>query len=704
MVKKAMRKIALLAAVLVAILSFNITALAEDASEVQDGVKVTVKTDKESYKANEEVKLTVDVQNGTNNDLKQIKAQYMLPDTLSELGNASSTIDNVAVGETGSIDTTLKVASSVIGGESEGGIDIKIIIGVAVAVVVIILVVLILIISKKKKAKKIAAGILAGIIGVSSLTTTGLIAEADTATAVTNANFKRVSVHDPSIVKDPESGNYYIFGSHKAFASSEDLMSWKTVSNNVVSDFRNIFAEGIAWSKLTDPGYDANGNMWAPDVVYNKEMKKWCMYMSVNGDKWHSSIALATSDSIDGPYEYAGTVVWSGMDTVERAKTTDLYDVIGEGQDIARYNLDPMNASSAKINAIDPNVLYDKDGKLWMVYGSWSAGIYIIELDETTGLRDYNVKYDLVKNESDPYLGTKLAGGCYVSGEGPYIIRMGDYYYLFLSYSGLSAVEGYQMRVFRSETIDGEYVDQNGKSAKYTSWIDNKTIDTGYKIFGSYSMSGLPRVQVAQGHNSAFTDDDGKTYLVYHTRFEDLNGTTESHNEGHEVRVHQMFLSLDGWPVATPYEYSGETLPTATYEKSKLVGKYELIKHTTSLFYSKLGSTKDSVGIVGNVNEAKSITVLKEVKVGDEVKKIRVKVNYNVLGGSVIELNEDGSITGVMAGSWEVDAANNITITSGDITYKGVFIEQANEIATREQTMTFTTTGNNLAVWGIKVD
>ena len=37
---------------------------------------------------------------------------------------------------------------------------------------------------------------------------------------------KRVSVHDPSIVWEPTSQTYYIFGSHRASAKSKDLMSW----------------------------------------------------------------------------------------------------------------------------------------------------------------------------------------------------------------------------------------------------------------------------------------------------------------------------------------------------------------------------------------------------------------------------------------------------------------------------------------------
>ena len=36
----------------------------------------------------------------------------------------------------------------------------------------------------------------------------------------------RVGVHDPSIVWEPASQTYYIFGSHRAAAKTTDLMSW----------------------------------------------------------------------------------------------------------------------------------------------------------------------------------------------------------------------------------------------------------------------------------------------------------------------------------------------------------------------------------------------------------------------------------------------------------------------------------------------
>ena len=146
-------------------------------------------------------------------------------------------------------------------------------------------------------------------------------------------------------------------------------------------------------------------------------------------------------------------------------------------------------------------MFYDEQGKLWMSYGSWSGGIWMIELDENTGLRDYNVSYSIKGSgngvTSDPYFGKKIAGGYYVSGEGSYIEYIGGYYFLFISYGGLAVGGnpndynngGYQMRYFRSENPDGPYKDANNVDAIFPTYRlnfgHNATDNRGATILGS---------------------------------------------------------------------------------------------------------------------------------------------------------------------------------------------------------------------------
>ena len=86
-----------------------------------------------------------------------------------------------------------------------------------------------------------------------------------------------------------------------------------------------------------------------------------------------------------------------------------------------------MNVS--RMNIMDPDVFYDEDGRMWMVYGSWSGGIFMIEIDEDTGYPIYPEADE--ENHVDSYYGKKLLGGYHNSIEGPHIMydETSGYYY-----------------------------------------------------------------------------------------------------------------------------------------------------------------------------------------------------------------------------------------------------------------------------------
>ena len=51
------------------------------------------------------------------------------------------------------------------------------------------------------------------------------------------------------------------------------------------------------------------------------------------------------------------------------------------------------------------------------------------------------------------------------------------------------------------------------------------------------------------GHNSAYYDEEtGRYFLVFHTRF-------ANSGESFQVRVHQMYMNAEGWPVVSPLRY-----------------------------------------------------------------------------------------------------------------------------------------------------
>jgi beta-xylosidase len=470
--------------------------------------------------------------------------------------------------------------------------------------------------------------------------------------------FKTVACHDPSIIvgEDPEGQKcYYIFGSHRAWAKSYDLQNWTYFENNLSKDYANILAEPAAWSAHGSKTYRVDGYMWAPDMIYNKDMGKWCMYLSVDGDNWYSSIVLLTADTIEGDWTYEGIVVYSGFHSDEYYDETDVAEVTGETEYPERYAKGKQWGDYYP-NNIDACVFYDDDGNLWMTYGSWSGGIYMLALDEKTGFRDKDVTYETGKH-SDAYFGKLIAGGCYVSGEASYIQKIGDYYWLFMSYGALEARGGYNIRVFRSETPDGDYVDELGNTPYFDVYQKNHNMSVGVRLFGGYQWRTFNYGQVAQGHNSAFVDDDGKAYIVFHTR-------TSDGSEAHYVKVHQLFVNKNGWLVAAPYQTVGETLNESGYSVADVAGTYGVILHKIDIDYANLETVKP--------------------------------VN--------VELKEDGTITGGYEGTWSLEPGTPyIDLTIDGVTYSGVTLKMDVE-GSKIETMTFTALGdsNQLTLWGSK--
>lgn len=563
----------------------------------------------------------------------------------------------------------------------------------------------------------------------------------------------RIAVHDPSIVMDVTGSNannplYYIYGSHLGRArtyASGNYQIWNTfktgeenteTSNSLFADvngklvnFKDAYSTQLVkkvknykGEEVDFPNFDAHawqakgnnvqGMQWAPDVIYNKTMKKWCMYMSLNGDNWCSTIVCFISDDLEGPWIYQGPVVCSGFSgryahngfaASDDWKNTDLAIATGCTSLPQRYNTDKWSPYGP--NCIDPCVFYDDDDNLWMSYGSWFAGIFMIKLDKENGLRDYTYTYPYqVKGvtitagaadanaTSDPYFGKKIAGGWGVSGEASYIQKVGKYYYLFMSYGGLTAAGGYQIRVFRSEKPDGPYKDcltSTGIGAVYDKPIDNfggdAKRDEGVKLFGNYQWETMSNAELAQGHNSAIVDHKGRALIVYHTRF-------MNRGEEHEVRVHQLFVNQDGWLVAAPYEFSGETYTDkdiATqqlYDATEVEGDYQIIAHP----YRQNTAAMDY---------EKPVT---------------------------IHLNADGSISGEYTGKWElVSGTSYINLTlkgvataNAEVKFKGVLTEQTIDY-TNIKALCFTALSSSdglatsggaslqtrgLSIWGSKAD
>ena len=226
------------------------------------------------------------------------------------------------------------------------------------------------------------------------------------------------------------------------------------------------------------------------------------------------------------------------------------------------------------------------------------------------------------------------------------------------------------MRVFRSEKPDGPYLDVRNTSAIFQSYKLNygstSNDNRGENIFGAYGDWGNQVKgnwsERSQGHNSIIAAEDGRTYLVYHTRF-------QNRGEIHEVRVHQVFQNEDGWLVAAPFEYTGEQVKSADMATSQqiptsqIAGSYKLLTHKF-----KLDHTKSEL--------ATPVDVL---------------------------LNADGTISGDVSGTWSVkEGTSYMTIQIGNDEFKGVMVEQTLE-PTFDKAAAFTAVARNgVTIWGYK--
>lgn len=399
------------------------------------------------------------------------------------------------------------------------------------------------------------------------------------------------------------------------------------------------------------------------------------LYYCTSSTYIRSAIAYSVSKSVSGPYEYVDTIIYSGFTsgsnpiTTTSSLGTKTVDIWYKNTNIPEL-IDNGTLSGTRSgwfnnsggfnnnnfpNAIDPALVYDNSGKLWMSYGSWSGGIYILQINPATG-KPYYPGSD--NGNVDRYFGKRIAGGYGKTGEAPYIVydSSSGYYYLYVTYGGLANAGGYHIRLYRSTTIDGTYTDAAGNSAVYSSASVDQS-GYGIKLFGNYNLSGASQGYKSGGHNSALIDTDGRRYLVYHTRFN--NGT-----EAHEVRVHQQFMNQDKWPVTAVYEFLGSSIASTGYSSSEMAGTYQFI----------------NMGLDAST------------------------ANVGMLTTQSVTLNSNGTISGSATGTWSnTPGTYYCTMVIDGITYKGVFFKQRNELSSHNEVMTFSLIGtNNKSIWGSK--
>ncbi len=345
------------------------------------------------------------------------------------------------------------------------------------------------------------------------------------------SQWKHFNTHDPTVNKEGEW--YYMYSTDASWGNVHSTGALKRRSKDLVNwEFLGNAFDGVPQSAADffinngNPSYTDQG-IWAPYL--HKYKNKYYLYYSAPGGLVNQNFAFlgyAISDSAGGPW-------------VDQGKIT-------------------TSSPGDNINAIDPTVVFDSTAqKLWMAYGSWHSGLYILELDTATGG---------LKTPGDR--GVRIAarnGGL----EGPEIIYRNGWYYLFVSYDPLGDL--YNVRVGRSKTAGGPYYDFNGTNmANYTDNIP--------MIQAPYRFNNHPGWQ-GTAHCGVYSDN-GEYYMFN-------QGRPSIEPAMMVLHVRKIFW-IDDWPVVSPERYAG--VSQCPFTADSLIGTWEhlaLIYNTSSNFHSK---------------------------------------------------------------------------------------------------------------------
>ncbi len=294
-----------------------------------------------------------------------------------------------------------------------------------------------------------------------------------------------LGTHDPTLIA--AHGQYYLFstGDQLGAKTSKDLRSWQAAPEVFTAATRP------KWLAERVPGVM---NLWAPDISFFGG--KYHLYYSASTFGCNvSCIGHLTRAALDsGSWSDEGAVICSNQNrSCDSGSRPDNW------------------------NAIDPNAIVDQSGKAWLSFGSFWGGIQLIELDASGARAGTEVQTIAARPSNSGAL------------EAPTIVRRCGYYYLFTSWDACckGADSTYNLRVGRSASVTGPYVDRDGK----------QLLNGG----GSLVLQGGTRFR-GPGHNAVLFTEDG-AYNAYHAY--------DADNRGDPVlRVSELAWDEDDWPVS----------------------------------------------------------------------------------------------------------------------------------------------------------
>ncbi|WP_432799870.1 RICIN domain-containing protein [Poriferisphaera sp. WC338] len=340
----------------------------------------------------------------------------------------------------------------------------------------------------------------------------------------------------PTITKCEDYYYGYFLNPGIGFRKSKNLKDWSN-AGSVLGSPGNLGE--ITWWRDEVPTSD--GSAWAPDIVYING--KYHLYYSISSmGSRNSAIGLFTNKTLD---------------------PGDTTDYQWEDKGIVFKTDDSMG-----YNAIDPSVIVDPTGDIWMSFGSGWDGIMVVKLDEHGMVPDESLDTNKKLKEGSFYrlaVATNLfinhpSAGTF--SEAPILFYRGGWYYLSISHNDIGHWESgggqYAVKIGRSKNITGPYYDREGRMMFSPERVASDSHETQRdKQGGTFFFRPYGNIS-RLGHHCMFKGEGGVDYYSFEYTYVRDKGMPYSGGgiRGMIVPIHWV----DGWPIAAKDEAPKEVL------------------------------------------------------------------------------------------------------------------------------------------------
>lgn len=272
---------------------------------------------------------------------------------------------------------------------------------------------------------------------------------------------------DPSVIR--VGSDYWATATSSEWAPHFPLLHSRDLVNWEIKGY--VFAQPPAWAK---------SNFWAPEIAEDKG--KFFIYYTARETKSNRlAVAVATANHPAGPWTDHGPLIAQEAGSIDGVPFTDAQGV--------RWLVWKEDGNSKKLPT-----------PLWLQRLS------------DDGLKLVGEKKEILRNDA-PWEGAVV--------EGPFIVRRGDYYYLF--YAGGACC---------------------GRGCNYTAGVARaKAMEGPWEKAPANPILAVNEAWKCPGHGSIVTDPDGRYWFLYHAYAQKGFVAT-----GREMLLDEVVFGADGWP------------------------------------------------------------------------------------------------------------------------------------------------------------